>query len=155
MTTILMMTPLNGTLSALLALYEGNSPVAGEFPSQRPVTRSFDVFFDLRFNKRLSKPSRRRWFVTPSSSLWHHCYVQIVHMYYISHDDRVSICEIYLFQALKLTALMKWYCANLAVLVMVFIMAAMAANPTIIILLTVRSSDRPTYLSLHLNERLH
>ena len=38
--------------SALLALCTGNSPVTGEFPSQRPVTRSFDVFFDLR--KRLS-----------------------------------------------------------------------------------------------------
>ena len=33
--------------SALLALCEGNSPVTGEFPSQRPVTRSFDVIFDL------------------------------------------------------------------------------------------------------------
>ena len=34
--------------SALLALCAGNSPVSGEFPAQRPVTRSFDVFFDLR-----------------------------------------------------------------------------------------------------------
>ena len=33
------------TFSALLALCEGNSPVTGEFPSQRPVTRSFDAFF--------------------------------------------------------------------------------------------------------------
>ena len=44
----------------------------GEFPSHRPVTRSFDVFFDLRLNKRLSKQSRRRWFGTPSRSLWRH-----------------------------------------------------------------------------------
>ena len=36
------------TLSALLALCAGKSPVTGEFPSQRPVTRSFDVFCDLR-----------------------------------------------------------------------------------------------------------
>ena len=36
-------------LSALLALYAGKSPVTGEFPAQRQVTRSFDVFFDLRF----------------------------------------------------------------------------------------------------------
>ena len=36
------------TFSALLALCVGNSPVTGGFPSQRPVTRSFDVFFDLR-----------------------------------------------------------------------------------------------------------
>ena len=43
------------------------------FPSQRPVTWSFDVFFDLCLNKRLSKQSRCRWFETPSHSLWRHC----------------------------------------------------------------------------------
>ena len=37
------------TFSALLAFFAGNSPVTGEFPSQRPVTQSFKVFFDLRF----------------------------------------------------------------------------------------------------------
>ena len=42
------------TFSALLAICPGNSPVTGEFPSQRPVTRSFDFFY-LRLNKRLSK----------------------------------------------------------------------------------------------------
>ena len=42
----------------LLPVCAGNSPVIGEFPAQRPVTRSFDVFFDLRLNKRLSKQSR-------------------------------------------------------------------------------------------------
>ena len=61
-----------GTISALLALCEGNSPVTGEFPSQRPVTRSFDVFFDLRLNKRLCKQSRPQWFRAASSSLWRH-----------------------------------------------------------------------------------
>ena len=54
------------------ALCEGNPPVTGGFPSQRPVTRSFGVFFDLRLNKRLSKQSRRPWFETPSHSLWRH-----------------------------------------------------------------------------------
>ena len=39
------------TLSALLALCARNSTVPGEFPAQRPVTRGFDVFFDLRLNK--------------------------------------------------------------------------------------------------------
>ena len=43
------------TFSVLLALCVGNSPVTGELPSQRPVTRNFDVFFYLRLNKRLSK----------------------------------------------------------------------------------------------------
>ena len=42
------------TFPALLAICAGNSPVTGEFPAQRPVTRSFDVFFDLCMNKRLS-----------------------------------------------------------------------------------------------------
>ena len=59
--------------SALLALCVGNSPVTGEFPSQRPVTRSFDVFLDLRLIKRLSKQLRCRWFETPARSLWRHC----------------------------------------------------------------------------------
>ena len=61
------------TFSALLAIWAGNSPVAGEFPAQRPVTRSFDVFFDLRLNKRLSKQSRGWWFETPSCPLWRRC----------------------------------------------------------------------------------
>ena len=63
------------TFSTLLALCVGNSPVTGEFPSQRPVTRSFDVFFDRRLNKRLSERSRGRWFETPSRSTWLHCNV--------------------------------------------------------------------------------
>ena len=46
------------TFSALLAICAGNSPVTGEFPAQRLVTRSFDVFFDLRLVKRLSKRAR-------------------------------------------------------------------------------------------------
>ena len=50
---VTMMTSSNGII--LLALCAGNLPLAGEFSPQRPVTRSFDVFFDLRLNKRLSK----------------------------------------------------------------------------------------------------
>ena len=61
------------TFSALLAFCAGNSPVTREFPAQRPVTRSFDVFFDQRLNKRLSKQSWRWWFGTPSRPLWRHC----------------------------------------------------------------------------------
>ena len=54
------------TFSALLAICARNSPVTGEFPAQRPVTRSFDVFFDLRLNKQLSKQSWGWWFDLPS-----------------------------------------------------------------------------------------
>ena len=60
--------------SELLAIYVGNSPVPGKFPIQRPVTRSFDVFFDLPLNKRLSKQSWGWWFETPSRPLWRHGY---------------------------------------------------------------------------------
>ena len=60
------------TISASLAIGAGNSPVTGEFPAQRPVTRSFDVFFDLRLNTRLSKQWWGWWFETPSGPLWRH-----------------------------------------------------------------------------------
>ena len=60
------------TLSALLAICAGNSPVPGDFPAQRPVTRSFDIFFDLRLSKRLSKQSWGWWFDTQSRPLWRH-----------------------------------------------------------------------------------
>ena len=38
------------TFSALLAICVGNSPVPGELPAQRPVTRSFDTLFYLPLN---------------------------------------------------------------------------------------------------------
>ena len=60
------------TFCALQALCAGNSPGTGEFPAQRPVTRSFDVFFDLRRNKRLSKQSWGWWFETLSCPLLRH-----------------------------------------------------------------------------------
>ena len=59
------------TYSALLAL-AGNSPITDEFPSQRSVTRSVEVFFDLRLNKRLSKQSYGWWLETSLRSLWGH-----------------------------------------------------------------------------------
>ena len=61
------------TFSALLAICGGNSPITGEFPAQRSVTQSFDVFFDLHPNQRLSKQSWGWWFETPSCPLWRHC----------------------------------------------------------------------------------
>ena len=63
--------------SVLLALCAGKSPVSGEFPSQRPVTQSFDVFFDLWLNERLSKQSCGWWSETPSCLLWRHCNVKM------------------------------------------------------------------------------
>ena len=54
------------TFSASLAFCAGNSPVTVGFPSWRTVRWSFDVFFDLRLNKRLIKQSWSGWFETPS-----------------------------------------------------------------------------------------
>ena len=63
------------SFSALLVFCAGNSPVTGEFTAKRPVTRSFNVFFNLRLNKQMSKQSRGWWFETQSRSLWRHCNV--------------------------------------------------------------------------------
>ena len=60
------------SFSALLAFCAGNSPVTGEFAVQRPVTRCFDVFFDLHLNKWLSEQSWGWWSETPPSPLWCH-----------------------------------------------------------------------------------
>ena len=60
------------TFSALLAICAGNSPVPGDFPAQRPVTRGFDIYFDLRVNNRLSKQSWGWWFETVSRPLLRH-----------------------------------------------------------------------------------
>ena len=62
-----MMTSSNGNIFHIIG------PLCGEFPSQRPVTQSFDVFIDLRLNKRLRKQPWSWWFETPSCSLWRHC----------------------------------------------------------------------------------
>ena len=53
----------------------------GEFTGHRWIPRTkasdaelcFDVFFDLRLKKRLSKQSWGWWFGTPSRPLWRHC----------------------------------------------------------------------------------
>ena len=68
-----MMTSSNGNIFRVTGHLCGEFTAPGEFPAQRPVTRSFDVFFDLRLNKRLSKQSWGWWFETLSRSLWRHC----------------------------------------------------------------------------------
>ena len=85
------------TFSALLAICAGNSPVPGEFPTQRPVTRSFDVYFDLRPNKWLSKQSWVWWFETLSCSLWRHCNESCY------APSVISICTSNTFVACKIT----------------------------------------------------
>ena len=84
-----MMTSSNGNISTLLAICVRNSPVTGEFPAQRPATWSFDVFFEVCMNKRLSKQSWGWWFEMPLGSLWRH-----INVFHIPHS--------YLLQSLEL-----------------------------------------------------
>ena len=73
------------TFSALLAICAGNSPVTGEFPAQRPVTRSVDDFFDLHLNKGFSKQRWGWWYYTPLCPLWRHCNGEIKITGLLSH----------------------------------------------------------------------
>ena len=68
--SLYMMTSSNGNIFRVTGPLCGEFTGPGEFPAQRPVTRSFDVFFDLRLNKRLSKQPWGWWFETPAWSLW-------------------------------------------------------------------------------------
>ena len=80
------------TYSALLAICAGNSPATGEFPSQRPVTQSFDVSLICALNKRLSKQSWGWWFETPSRSLWRHCNANCrCHYSFVDDSHYISI----------------------------------------------------------------
>ena len=78
-TSLIMMTSSNGNIFRVTGPLCGEFTGPGEFPAQRPVTRSFDVFFDLRPNKRLSKQAWGWWFKTPSWSLWRRCNVVGMH----------------------------------------------------------------------------
>ena len=68
-----MMTSSNGNIFRVTGPLCGEFTGPGEFPTQRPVTRSFDVLFDLRLNKRLCKQPWGWWIETPSWSLWRQC----------------------------------------------------------------------------------
>ena len=82
------MTSSNGNIFRVTGPLCGEFTGPGEFPTQRPVTRSFDVFFDLRLNKRLSKQPWGWWFETPSQSLW--CQCNVLWHYLIKHCRYLS-----------------------------------------------------------------
>ena len=69
------------TFSELLAICMGNLLVTGEFPAQRPVMQSFDVFFDLCLNKQLSKQLWGWWYEMPlrpydiTVMIWNHSFL--------------------------------------------------------------------------------
>ena len=69
-----MMTSSNGKIFRVTALCAGNSPVIGGFHSQRPVTRSFDVFCNLCLNKPVSTQSWGCMVIWDAiDPLWRHC----------------------------------------------------------------------------------
>ena len=92
-----MMTSSNGNIFHVTGHLCGEFTGLAEFPTQRPVTRSFNVFFDLRLNKRLSKQSWGWWFETLSRPLWRHRNAGL----WINHEFR---CQ-YLLHLLTLTQL--------------------------------------------------
>ena len=111
------MTSSNGNIFAQLTLWEGNPPVTGGFPPQRPVTQSFDVSFDLRLNKRLSKQSRCRRYGMPSRSLWRHCNYapstgsSLLHTYISNIESHIfEICLIWnIMDMWKCTKLVRYF----------------------------------------------
>ena len=67
------MTSSNGSIFRVIGHLCGKFTGHREFPAKRPVTWSFDVFFDLSLNKRLSKQSWDWSFETPPRPSWRHC----------------------------------------------------------------------------------
>ena len=109
------------TFYASLSICAGNSPVPGEFPTQRPVTRSFDILFDLRLNKRVSKQSWGWWFETLSHSLWHYrnvlCHVMTIFLQrydacgcniIVFHNVLLRVLSSKSFAFVQLEALFHW-----------------------------------------------
>ena len=76
------MTSSNGNIFRVTGPLCGEFTGPGEFPAQRPVTHSVDVFFDMRLNKRLNEQPWGWWFETPSWSLWRHDNESVYHCEY-------------------------------------------------------------------------
>ena len=112
------------TFSALLAFCVGNSTVPGEFPTRRPVTRNFDVFFDLRLSKPLSKQWWGWWFEMLSCPLWRHrngcIYFHVTVAFAAVHIQSILYYDIYgLWQkrhnSSALAVELRLSCANLSI----------------------------------------
>ena len=94
-----MMTSSNGNIFRVTGPLCGEFTGPGEFLTQRPVTRSFGVFFDLRLNKRLSKQPWGWWCETPSWSLWRLCNAMF---------NQSKFCCTYVFDVPTITLLQKY-----------------------------------------------
>ena len=109
---VFMMTSSNGNIFRVTGPLCGEFTSPGEFPTQRPVTRSFDVFFDLRPNKRLSKQSWGWWFETLSRSLWRHCNEKSFYeIHHLLINKSLRNMPIYMSRNLN-SRTQRWSCAN-------------------------------------------
>ena len=98
------MTSSNGAIFRVTGPLCGEFTGPGEFPARRPVTRSFNVFFDLCLNKRLTKQPWSWWFETPPWSLWRQCNVDCFGTFTVNIYSRLIFITFYL---------MNWgHCAN-------------------------------------------
>ena len=117
------------TFSALLAICAENSPVPDEFPAQRPVTRSFDVFFDLCLNKRLSKQSWGWWFETPSRPLWRHRNDdhRYRHRYHDDNGEEEHII-LFLFHIIDNINIISVWSLFISVIILVFVLSSLGVQ---------------------------
>ena len=97
------------TFYALLSICAGNSPVPGEFPAQRPVTRGFDLFFDLHPNKQLSKQWWGWWFEAPSCPLWRHRYDLRMFPVLSQDHNRAYTRILYIYNCTNICVSNSWY----------------------------------------------
>ena len=87
-----MMTSSKGNIFRVIGHLRGEFTGPHWIPCIKPVTRSFDFFFDLRLNKRLSKQSWGWWFETLSRPLW--CHNNDSHSFeYVTHQN---VCRVWL-----------------------------------------------------------
>ena len=104
---LVMMTSSNGNIFRVTGPLCGEFTSPGEFPTQRPVTRNFDVFFHLRLNKRLSKQQRGWWFETLSRTLWRHC--NVIKYREITFSYKEGKLLFLLIPSWMLKAMLAWY----------------------------------------------
>ena len=76
-----MMTSYNRNMFRVIGPFAGYSPVTGEFPSIRPVTWRFDIFFDLRLTNQFGDLRRpdTHYDVTVMHSKYWVSHVKLVH----------------------------------------------------------------------------
>ena len=135
------------TFSALLAVCSGNSPITGEFPTQWPVTRSFDVFFDLDMWKLLSKQSWCWLFETTSRPLWRHCNVLLI--WYCCNTCRYCHRQGAVLYTNGTTTYSKWHTSQLLWRLTIQVLAVTRSSHAMVIRVAVGNHMKSRNTCLH------